>query len=359
MELLEYFRESTPVEDRYHPRKLSLPEDGSFILHGVRGSGKTALVLDYISSLESETLYIDCQDPIFAMEDVDISGLEGFIREEGIETLVLDHWYDSFLDDIPKVPRLILVSRIVPESFEMDRYELFPLDYEEFISFDGSVSASQSFNRFVKAGSLPGIAKAPVSSSSLHLRSFFYEKFDESESRLLLVLSRFQGRRVTAHQIYTYAKEYFRISKDSTYSILSHFSEEGVIHFLKDFKNRSGKKMYICDFVLTKYLNKIQPFPVTFDSMVVLAMMKHGIDFVTLENLGYLANGKELVIPSPFDAEVQSWKKIQERVVEYKEYGIHTISIVTVSSQYSFRVQDILCEALPFYEWSVLNEDEK
>ncbi len=358
MQLLEYFYELSPGNALFRERKLHLPEDISFQLVGARGTGKTALILAYLNSLPEEVwLYIDCQDPIFALEDIDSDTLEAFIREEEIETLVLDHYYEGFLEHLPECFQLILVSREPLTAAALPLYTLYPLDYEEFLSFDRSISPSSSFNRFLKAGTLPGVTDVPLSALSQQIRTFFYSSFDEDESRLMLILARYQGHRVTTHQLYTHAKEYFRISKDWVYRTIKRFTSEGLILFIEDTQTKGARKMILYDFALSKYLSKSQPFPITFDAIVVLALFKHKIPFTALGIHGYLIHGDELIIPSAFENEESFWQKAYNKIHLYQKHHISHITIVTVSNQYSFTLNDIVFEAMPFYEWSILNEE--
>ncbi|WP_457608274.1 hypothetical protein [Nitratifractor sp.] len=359
MDVLDYFYELKPSNDRFFSRKLSLPERGSFNLHGARGCGKTALLLDWLRSRDPESwLYLDAQDPVFALEDLDTELLEAYLAEEpAIRTLVIDHWYDGFLERAPKVEQLVVVSRTPASSPDLERYELFPLDYEEFLGFDRSHSPEQAFSRYLKAGTLPPVSRTPPGSIPLRLREFFYEKFDEQESRLLLILARFQGRRVTTHQLYTYARESFRISKDWIYATIGRFREEKILLMPEYVERGNGKKLIIYDFILTRYLNKLQPFPVTFDAMVALALHKHGFPLRALGSLGYLLDERrELVVPSPFEGEEQFWQRAQRRYGEFRQSGARTVAVVTVSSRFSFTIGELRFEALPFYEWSILNE---
>jgi len=48
-------------------------------------------------------------------------------------------------------------------------------------------------------------------------KTFIPRNFTPLEERILIVLSHFNGSNVTIHQIYTYAKRRFKISKDSIY----------------------------------------------------------------------------------------------------------------------------------------------
>jgi predicted AAA+ superfamily ATPase len=359
MDILDYFYDLKPSPEPYYPRKLQLPEEGSFYLHGPRASGKTALILNYLRDHPPTSwLYIDAQDPAFALEDIDTSLLEDFVKEEAISLLVIDHWYEGFLERLPDVPRLIIVSRTpAPSLLTLPSFELFPLDYEEFLGFDKSAAPVQAFNRFIKLGTLPSLAREAPSSAILRMRELFYAMFDDQESRLLLILARFQGRRISAHQIYTTAREYFRISKDWTYATLKRFEEERLIYLLPDLEKGPGKKLVLYDFIFTRYLNKYQPFPATFDAMVALALLKHHRTFAVAGSLGYrLSDHKELVLPSPFEGEDQFWKRAQQLYPKFLKIGVEKVWIVTVSNRYRFTLGAMEFEAIPFYEWSILNE---
>ncbi|WP_456432494.1 hypothetical protein [Nitratifractor sp.] len=358
MEILDAFLSQRPGNDRYFPRKLRLPDEGNFALSGPRGCGKTATVLDWLSRREEPSLYLDAQDPLFALEDIDVEELEGFLAEEEIETVVIDHWYDGFLERLPRGVRVVLVGRLPPDpKLGLERLRLHPLDFEEFLAFDRSHSPTQSFDRFLRLGTLPAVSRSSIPSAPLRLRELFFEKFDEAESRLLLILARFQGRRATTHQLYTVARDYFRISKDWTYRTIARFEEEEVLLRLENLGPASGKKVYLYDFVLSRYLNKFQPFAVTFDSMVVLALHKHRIPFGAYGNLGYrLLEEDTLIVSIPFEGEEQFWKRAQGRYGEFHKSGAKKVVAVTVSNRFDFTVGEIRFEGLPFYEWSVLNE---
>jgi len=356
MQILDYFYTLSPKNNLYKERKLQLPSDTSFALAGARGCGKSTLLIEHLNTLaEQSWLYIDCQDPIFALEDIDTDTLQEFVNTEQITTLALDHYYDGFLDNLPTVDTLIMVS-YQPITTDLVKLNLYPLDYEEFLSFQKNISVSSSFNHFLKVGTLPIVATSQIDSSTMMMRTLFYSSFDEDESRLMLILAKYQGHRVTTHQLYTQAKEYFRISKDWIYKTIKKFKEEELIIFIEDIEQKGAQKMILYDFALSKYLSKSQPFHITFDAMVVLALFKHKIKFQAIGMHGYLINDNELLIPSAFESEESFWKKAYNKIHIFKQYNIEKITIVSVSNSYRFALNNIDFNAIPFYEWSILNE---
>jgi len=353
--LLESFFTIQVQNTTFSPRKLTLPDTGSFHLYGARGVGKSTLIIDYLQSLPEESwLYLDCQDPIFALEDIDSNHLNAFLEEEAITTLVLDHYYEGFLETLPGPTQLIIISRIIQPQLSFPSYELYGLDYEEFLSFDRDHTPTTSFNRFLKVGTLPAMAQRELTALDTTLRPFFFASFDEDESRMMLILARYQGHRVTTHQLYRYAREYFRISKDRVYRTVKRFEEEKLIFFIEDIEGKGARKMILYDYALSRYLSKEQPFPVTFDALIALALIKHGHAFVTTGNRGYLLD-HTLILPAPFDTEEQTWTYVYNRVNFYRKHAIAHVWIVTVSNQFTFTLGGILFEGIPFYEWSIVN----
>jgi len=64
MHLLEYYQNHLPNSDFFVPRKANLPLKGDMNLYGVRGAGKTSLILDYLADTPQEqVLYVDLEDP--------------------------------------------------------------------------------------------------------------------------------------------------------------------------------------------------------------------------------------------------------------------------------------------------------
>jgi len=358
MDLLEYYQNQHPIIDNYVTRKCQVPEKGDINLFGVRGSGKTTIVLDLLAEEDEESsLYIDFEDPNLIFSPLSVVTIQQFIDRNGITLLVLDHYTQGLLPSFPNVERLIVLSRIKIIEDALTPIELFPLDYEEFLAFETGMIQNQGFNHFLRSGTLPGLARSQKT-ASLSMKTFLQSSFNDHEQKLLLILAQHHTKHLTTHQIYTYAKEKFKVSKDWLYKTMKLFTEEKLLFFIDDRYQKSGKKMLLFDFAFAKYLTVGQPFIMQFDTMIALALMKHNINVQTLGIHGYVTEKNELIIPAPFESEESLWVKSQKKYSLYKKYGIKKVTIVTVANTYEYHIEKLHFEALPFDEWSVINNEE-
>jgi len=358
MKLLEYYQNQQHSSDNYVTRKCQLPSHGDINLYGVRGAGKTSMILDLLDQEESETsLYIDFQDPNLIFASLITLTLQQYIDRNGISLLILDHYEMLHLESFPNVERLIVLSRIALQDNMLSSIELFPLDYEEFLAFESSLVQNRGFNHFLRSGTLPLLARSQKNQTQA-MKLFFQSAFDNNEQKLLLILAQQHTKHLTTHQIYTYAKEKFKVSKDWLYKTMKLFVEEKLILFINDRYQKSGKKMLLFDFAFAKYLTTGQPFIIQFDTMIALALMKHHIEVETLGIHGYVTHNNELIIPAPFESEESLWVKSQNKFSLYKKYGITKVTIITVANHYEYHIEKLDFEALPFDEWSVINDEE-
>lgn len=356
MKLYEYYHNHPPTIVHYVQRKLELPDEECINLYGVRGAGKSAYIFNILAQMDQESfLYIDCEDPNLAFDSLDTHSLEEYISQNDLRLLILDHYHTTALERLPHIRKMITITRIPLALDNFTAVELFPLDYEEFLVFEKAVSASNSFNSFIKLGTLPILSKVS-SANSAELKTFMQSKFDPQEQRLFIILSLYQTHHLTRHQLYTQAKERFKISKDWLYRKIKEFEEEGVLYFIDDHYQRAGKKLILFDFILSKYCTLDQPFSSKFDTIIALALIKHKVDIETLGIHGYLTKQNELIIPAPFESEESMWKKSHEKFSLYKTQQITQVTIVTVGNNYNYSIEEISFEAMPFYEWSILFE---
>jgi len=358
MQLLEYFYDRNNDIPTYNQRKFNISDAEKIFIYGSPASGKTSMALDYLMNFDPDSvLYIDFQDPKFEFRDVMEEDIDGFIEANEIEILVLDHYEHEYFEVLPTVKQLIIVSAYYydyNESFE--KLELPLLDYEEFFSFQKRGTEKQIFNLFLRQGTLPQLATQSSPKEQLFL-NFIRSHFNESEQKLLNVLAHFNGATVTTYQIYTYAKERYKISKDLIYRQISAFQEQGIISFVIDSESPKQKKLLFFDFALAKYLTLSQSFPRQFETMIALSLLKHKIPFKSFGMNAYVTDNSQLILPAPFESEEIFWKKAHNKFTSYKKKKIKKVFVVTVGSQYIFTIEDIEFEALPFYEWVVINTE--
>jgi len=358
MQLLEYFYDRNNEITTYHQRKFNIPNANKVLIYGSPASGKTSLVLDYLMNFDPElVLYIDFKDPKFYFRDMMEEDIEGFIEANRIELLVLDHYEHEYFETLPTVKQMIILSSSnYNYTNEFEYLNLPLLDYEEFFSFQKRGSETQIFNLFLKQGTLPQLAISPAPKEQVFL-TFIQSHFNESEQKLLNVVAHFNGSNVTTFQLYTYAKERYKISKDLIYKQIEIFKEKGIITFIYDTQHPSNKRLLFFDFALAKYLSLSQSFPKQFETMVALSLHKHNISFKTFALHGYITENQHLIISAPFESEERFWKKAHGKFFNYKKMKISKVYIITVTNTYTFKIENIEFEALPFYEWIVINDE--
>ena len=354
MEILEQLQNQLYLNDNFIPRKAHIIDTNRVNIFGVRGSGKSSLVIDYINNhLDiEEYLYIDFDNPLLLLNPIDSKMIDKFIKENKITTLILDHYKEEFLSYIPNTNSVIILSRI---NLKLDGYnliELFALDYEEFIAFEKK-SSTNSLNSFLKLGTLPQIVKEGAIDANM-IKRFLSTSFTPNEQQLLTILASFNTKNITTNQIYLYAKERLKISKDWLYKKIKEWQDEKLITLIDNRYQKSGKKLILFDFILPKYITTNQTFIERFDNLIVLAMLKHYNSFEAIGSYEYIVNNT-IIIVAPFDSEEHIWKKCYIKLSIYQKYNFKKAIIVTISNQYNFTIKDIEFEGLPFSEWSILS----
>jgi len=357
MNILEQLYNQTLGSESFVIRKVQLNPQQKINLFGVRGSGKSAIVFDFLKTYcedEEEYLYIDFDDPQLFFDSIDAKELESFIHEYEISTLVLDHFSIDKLEYIPQVESIIVVSRTHLELEGFEAQELFALDYEEFIAFEKKATQN-SLNNFLKLGTLPQFARDGVVNVD-RIKRFLNYSFSHNEQQLLAILAQHNTQHITINQIYQWAKERFKISEDWLYKTLKLWQKEKIIIFIANRYQKSSKKMIFFDFTLPRYLCTTHTFITRFDNLIALALLKHYRHFEAIGNSEYIITStNEAVILAPFDSDEDAWKRCYLRFDTYQKYHIKKASIVTVANHYTFSIKDIEFEAMPFTQWSIVS----
>ena len=249
-----------------YPRRFGIKE-GKTHLYGPPKSGKTSLALLFAKEFKNP-IYIHCKDPRNQRENIQKDLLKSFL-EKRLDLLILDDYEPLF--ELPNIKNIILITSqphcFIPQNFQSKA--IAPLNFEEYISINkNQTPINQLLNTFIKEGNLPEILNTPDHLKVTKKQELMQRIFQENYPIFQALLS-FQSQNITIHQLYTYLKRSFKISKDKLYALLHSLQEQEFIHLLehKTTKN-SAKKLYFYDFSLPYAFSPEPNFQAIFENMV-------------------------------------------------------------------------------------------
>ncbi|BDY13202.1 ATP-binding protein [Hydrogenimonas cancrithermarum] len=355
MQQLEAFYESTPKPVGFTERKMSLPSH-SFNLFGPPHCGKTWLVLDYLARIPKQRhLYIDMDD-LRINKDSLVREMNLFIEANGIETVVIDHYDGSFAPPLCRQSILVTQAQL-DDTPVMPALELRTLDFEEYLAFEKRhVHLEHSFSLYLRTGSLPAMASVHESLLTRQLHSHIRAIFPtQSEQLLFRHLSRFLGKPVTAHQLYTAIKKEYKISKDWLYKTLREWEARRIVGWVeKHNQPKAARRLLIYDFALPASLYFEKSLMGQLYSIAAIkirqccpqATFTDKIDF-------FMPATRHAILLSPFANPESSAAKIAKLVNEIDVLGIRQITILTIANAFEFMFEEIEVKAVPFYAWMV------
>ena len=352
MEILEYLYDIKHKNNHFFTRKLSITSKKT-IINGVKKSGKTSLIIDYLQNFsQREILYIDLNDTRVYKKDI-AKNLYSFIKKNPIKILVIENFDNSF--DLPETQEIILTCKDSLEGFDM--LTLYPLDFEEFISFETRHSNIEHiFELYANTGSYPQVILNSSNSVHWSMQEMLHIMIkDNLEFEIFKKFSEAQSSKVSLFQIYNQIKPNIKISKDSHYRKVKKLQEEKMLFFVeKHGSSRSSKKLFLIDFALKNALTFKKEFLKRFENMVFLELMKKGYtiyytDFIDL----YMPSSNYGVLCIPFLPQEMIKLKLQKMLLHVKELGLKKIDIVTIGNEGEFWLKNIKCSIVPFWDWAL------
>ncbi len=352
MKLLENLYEIRHKNNHFFNRKISIKSKRTLI-RGVKKAGKTSLIIDYLSKFNQENiLYIDLNDTRVNSLEV-AKNLKDFISSKLIKILVIENFDNSF--ELPCVNEIIISSDISFEGY--DELTLYPLDFEEFISFDSKFSNIEHiFNNYTNKGSYPQTLLN--NSNSIYWSTQEMIKLmikDQKEFEIFKTLCIHQSSKVSLYRVYNYLKNYIKISKDKLYKVVKKLEDEKMIFLVPKYNSpNSLKKLYLIDFAMRDSLTFKKDFIKKFENMVFLELIKRGkrvyyTDYVEL----YIEEDKKAIFCIPFLPQEMIRLKLQKIINYLKEINIQKVDVITVGNQGEFWLKNIKCSITPFWEWAL------
>lgn len=355
MQTLQAFYEIPYKNSLFFDRKVII-EHKKTILYGPRKSGKSHLIIDHISHYEKGSyLYIDFLDdrviPHLVAENLPV-----FVQKNRIKLLVIEHFDFSF--ELPNVDEILLTTS--SSTHKLEGYEtltLYPLDFEEFISFDKKHSNIEHlFNLYTNHGTFPQIVQSVELDYQKQMQNLLHLIL--SDATTFLIYKRFcelQSTKVSLFQIYNYLKAFTKISKDKLYAITSELVNQKLLFFVEKYNQpTSAKKVYPIDFALKDALTFKKDFLKRFENMVFLELVKRGKTIYYEEGIDFFIPDESLAVLCVGFATTEAIEmKLQKLLPTFWALHIKRIEVVTLSSESAKDIEGFSFSIAPFWEWAL------
>ena len=353
MDILEilYSREFKKVT--YHVRKLSFYAKKT-VLIGPRGSGKSTMIFDHLSQYKKGTfLYINFDDFRIRGKTIE-KELESFVKKNHIRLLVLEHFDFSF--EVPSCEEVIITTSQKRSLEGFTTQTLYPLDFEEFISFDKrELNLEAIFSSFAISGTFPAIV-------GQHKGDFVkvYQNFlncfakDELQMSILQLFSSHQGIVISIHSLFLELKGQMKVSKDTFYAYIKKLQDENVIFLIEKFgQKKSGKKLYLIDFALRSVLNFEKDFIRRFENIIFLELLKRDkLIYYTDAFDFYLPDENKVILSIPFLPLNLIESKLERLSKHFIGLAVNSVQVVTMEVENVYVQNGITFEMIPFWNFA-------
>jgi predicted AAA+ superfamily ATPase len=341
----------------FHDRKKHITKTNT-IIYGPRFSGKSYMLYDLLSKQDSKDyLYIDFND--YRFDRGILSELDTFIDKNSIKIVAIDNFDYSI--SLPSKTINIVTSDILIPLKGYKKLNLFPLDFEEYISFDTrNHTIEHIFDLYLKNSTFLNMLKVQKYQKIPQLRdNISLMAKSELELEILKVFFVNSGLKLSLFQVYNTLKSKMKVSKDKFYEIASDLVERQYIFTVQKYNQpRSAKKIYAIDFNLKLALSFDKNFSLTFENMIFLELVKRGKKVYYTDYLTFYKPSKRLgILAIAFGDVEQIEKKINKIYKHLKELDITKIFVITIGEEESLQIKDIYCEIMPFWEWALFDEE--
>ena len=354
MDILEilYTREFRKVT--YNVRKLSF-DAKKILLLGPRGSGKSTMIYDYLSQMQKGSfLYIDFDD--FRIKDFEIKDeLPKFLKKNHIRVLVLEHFDFSF--EVPTCEEVIISTSQKRTLDGFVNQTLYPLDFEEFISFDKrELNLEAIFSSYAISGSFPALV-GQQKNDFIKLYQDFLNCFAKSELEMsiLQLLASHQGTVVSIYSLFLELKEKMKVSKDTFYAYTKKLEDEDVLFLVEKFgKSKSGKKLYLIDFTIRSALSFEKDFIRRFENIIFLELLKRGKTIFYTDAFDfYISNEEKVILSIPFLPSNLIEDKLERLSKHFIDLEVKKVQVVTMEVEKIYEQNGITYELIPFWSFAI------
>jgi len=337
--------------EKYHFRKLYL-DDQSYQINGITHSGKTKLVKNYLLGLKKSTyLYINCDDIRIDIEALNIT-LNSFCNRNKIDVLVLDNYKEEI--KFANVSQLIITCETHYKIDVLQTLQLYPLDYEEFLSYEDKYDSS-ALNHFFQLGGFAHMHKVSADERNLNIQKMLHLALDDIAFDIITLCSKFMSQKLSAFTIYERLKLSRKISKDKLYKSFDTLVSKNYIHLLEKFEHsRATKKVYLCDTSLKTALTIEKNFGNFFENMVFLELLKSGVQCYYDDDIDfYLPKTNEIILCKPLVDERRLFKKLENIEAFIFTHSIQKVTAISMNKEGSLSHPFAVVEIVPFDIWAI------
>jgi len=234
---------------------------------------------------------------------------------------------------------------------------VYPLDFEEFISFDKKHSNIEHlFNLFTNHGTFPQIVQSVELDYQRQMQSLLHLILNDTTT--FLIYKRFcelQSTKISLFQIYNHLKAFTKISKDKLYAITSELTDQKLLFFVEKYNQpTSAKKVYPIDFALKDALTFKKDFLKRFENMVFLELIKRGKTVYYEEGIDFYIPDESLAVLCVGFATTEAIEmKLQKLLPTFWALHVKRIEVVTLSSESAKDIEGFSFSIAPFWEWSL------
>lgn len=361
LEIFEQLLSETPKKISYSPRKLVLPHVEDLLLFGPPKCGKTALSLLHASQKKEPYLYINLLD--FRIESFLLGDIYRFAKTKKLSTIIIDGFRDQKPPDKMEGIQTILISNCEMDIEGFDKFALFGVDFEEYLSLYKSRSQGKNeeeavahiFADFLKDGSLPKISEL----GEFDKRRYKIERIRDAakgktEEAIIVEFLRRSSMKFSLLQVFDALKSKTKISKDFFYSYAQKLESMGVLFFVEKLHQKnSPKKIYSYDFSLKTATDFKKDFPGIFENMVFLELKSRGYEIYYTDEAGlFVPELERTILSKPFlpSDEEKLLLKLSKKA---SELGIKDVEIITINKEEEREMDKIRIHLMPFWQWAL------
>lgn len=339
------------LSNSYIDRKCQLDKI-SYSIKGITKVGKTMLVKNYLLTLhKKEYLYIDCSDIRINLGSFS-QELVLFCKDKSISTLVLDNYNEQIT--LPNVEQLIIISSRYYHLDHLTPLELFPLDYEEFLAYEGRFD-SAALNHYFKLGGLPLLQNITSDVHNTSLQQALQLHLNTIELSILILCTKLFTTKLSVFNIYEKLKKEQKISKDKLYLNFQSLVESSYIFLLKKFEHpKATHKIYLSDISFQASLSLQKNFSKVFENSVYIHLQHRYKDIYYYDGVDfYVPAQSTLYFALAFIDERTFFKKLEGIEAFIFQYRIEKIICVTLNNEANLAHPFSQVDMVPFATWAL------